>query len=136
LDLNETHGGGSNNFSFIHKGVSHVLKLMIKSTIMAKSFPTLRKKKKKYVPTPIPKDLVQAGHNDMNITVPTTVASNTINHIHIEFKTFSVELMRDNENNMIPMVPSSIKIKGKNFIKRVTGPIMPKPRIALLQGRG
>jgi hypothetical protein len=38
FDLDATHGGRSNNFPFIHTGVSHVLKSMIKSTIMAKSF--------------------------------------------------------------------------------------------------
>jgi hypothetical protein len=35
---------------------------------------------------------------------------------------------------MIPIVLCPIKIKGRNFIKRVTSPIMPKPRTALLQG--
>jgi hypothetical protein len=34
---------------------------------------------------------------------------------------------------MIPVVPCSIKTKGRNFIKRVIGPIMPKPRTTLLQ---
>jgi hypothetical protein len=66
--------------SCIHKGVSHVLKPMIKSTIMVE-----------LVPIPIPKPrmtLVQGGENDMNITMPTTTASNSINHIHIQFRTF------------------------------------------------
>jgi hypothetical protein len=35
---------------------------------------------------------------------------------------------------MVPVVPCLIKIKGRNFIKRVTGHIMPKPRMTLLQG--
>jgi hypothetical protein len=88
FDLDAIHGGCSNNFSFIHKNVSHVLKPMIKSTIMAESFPTLRKKKKKQVLTPAPKSrttLVQGGENDMNITMPTTAASNSINPIHTQF---------------------------------------------------
>jgi hypothetical protein len=41
FDLDATHGGHSNNFSFLHKCVSHLLKPMIKSTILAESFPTL-----------------------------------------------------------------------------------------------
>jgi hypothetical protein len=43
FDLDVTHRGHSNNFSFIHKVVSHVFKPTIKSTIMVVSFPTLKK---------------------------------------------------------------------------------------------
>ena len=35
FDLNATHGGCSNNYSFVHKGVYHVLKLMPDSSIRA-----------------------------------------------------------------------------------------------------
>jgi hypothetical protein len=100
-----------------------VLKPMIISTIITESFPTLRKKKKKQVYTLTPKlwtALVQGGENDMNITMPTAAASNSSNPIHIQFGTFSVELKRDDENNIVPVVPCLIKIKGRNFIKRVT----------------
>jgi hypothetical protein len=94
-------------------------------------------KKKEQVPTPTPKSrraLFQGGENDMNITIPTTASSNSINPIHIQFGTFFVELKRDNENNMVSVVPCSIKIKGRNFIKIVIGHIMSKPRTASLQG--
>jgi hypothetical protein len=50
----------------------------------------------------------------MAIFTPTIAASNSINPIHIQFKTFDFELKRD---NMVPVVPCPIKIKGKNFIK-------------------
>jgi hypothetical protein len=111
-----------------------VLKPMIKSTIMVELFPTLRKKKQVPIPTPKPRmTLVQRGENDMNITMPTTAASNSINPIHIQFGTFFVDLKRDNENNMVVVVPCPIKIKGGNFIKRVTDHIMLKLRTTLLQ---
>jgi hypothetical protein len=61
--------------------VSHVLKPIIKSTIMIESFPTLRKKKK-HVPRPTPKPrttLVQRGENDMNITLSSNATSNSKN---------------------------------------------------------
>jgi hypothetical protein len=126
--------------SHLYIKVSHVLKPMIKSTIMVESFLTLRKKKKKnQVPTETPKPrtvLVQKGENNMNITMPATAASNSINPIHVQFRTFSVELKRDDENNMVPFVPCSINRKGRNFIKRVTGPIMPKLMTSLLHAKG
>jgi hypothetical protein len=62
--------------------VSHVLKPVIKSTIMIESFPTLRKKKKKHVPRPTPKlrtTLVQRGEIDMNITLSSNATSNSKN---------------------------------------------------------
>jgi hypothetical protein len=57
-----------------------VLKSMIKSTIMAELFPTLRKKKKAPTLTPKPRmTLLQGGENDMNITMSLNSASNSKN---------------------------------------------------------
>jgi hypothetical protein len=74
---------------------------------------------------------LSGGEDNMAIFTPTIAASNSINPIHIQFKTFDFELKRD---NMVPVVPCPIKIIGGYFIKRVTGPVMPKPRMTLLQG--
>ena len=46
FDLNATHGGRSNNYSFVHKGVHHVLKPMSDSAIKTEVFATVKKKKK------------------------------------------------------------------------------------------
>ena len=40
FDLDATHGGRSNNYSFVHKGAHHVLKPMLESAIKAAVFST------------------------------------------------------------------------------------------------
>ena len=52
FDLDATHSGRSNNYSFVHKGVHHVLKLMSESTIKADMFATAKKKKEAFSITP------------------------------------------------------------------------------------
>jgi hypothetical protein len=52
FDLDATHGGRPNNFSFIHKGVSLMLKPMIKSTIMAESFLLYERRRNKFLHRP------------------------------------------------------------------------------------
>ena len=46
FDLDATHSGRSNNYSFMHKGIQHVLKPVSDSAIKAKVFATVKKKKK------------------------------------------------------------------------------------------
>jgi hypothetical protein len=46
FDLNATHGDYSNNYSFVHKGVNHVLKPMPESAIKVEVFATSKVKKK------------------------------------------------------------------------------------------
>ena len=46
FDLDATHGGRSNNYSFVHKEVHHVLKPMLDNDIKAEVFATVKKKKK------------------------------------------------------------------------------------------
>jgi hypothetical protein len=46
FDLDATHGGSSNTYSFLHKGMSHVLKPMMKTAIKVDIFPAVRKKRK------------------------------------------------------------------------------------------
>jgi hypothetical protein len=76
FDMDATHGGLSNNYSFVHKGLPYVLKPIKTSTIKAESFPILSKKK--HVPTLNPKSmtaLLQGKENDMSISDLTIVVS-------------------------------------------------------------
>jgi hypothetical protein len=70
FDLNATHGGRSNNYSFAQKGVHHVLKPMPESAIKVDIFPALRKRKKDPpMDTPKPRmTLFQEGENDETVT--------------------------------------------------------------------
>jgi hypothetical protein len=44
FDLDATHGSGSNRYSFMHKGIQHVLKPMMKSANKAEAFAPVKKK--------------------------------------------------------------------------------------------
>jgi hypothetical protein len=44
FDLDATHGGHSDGYSFMHKGIQHVVKPMIESAIKADSFAHVKKK--------------------------------------------------------------------------------------------
>jgi hypothetical protein len=71
FDVDATHGGCSNSYSFVHKGLPYVLKPMKASAIKAESFPILIKKK--HVPTLNPKPrtaLLQGEENGMGISDP------------------------------------------------------------------
>ena len=46
FDLDATHGGRSNNYSFVHKGVHHVLKPIPDTAIKAEVFTTAKVNKK------------------------------------------------------------------------------------------
>jgi hypothetical protein len=70
FDLDATHGGCSNNYSFAHKGLQHVLKPMPESAIKVDIFPVVRKRKKD-PPMDTPKlrtTLFQEGENDVSIS--------------------------------------------------------------------
>jgi hypothetical protein len=67
------HEGRSNNYVFVHKDVSHVLKLMKNTYIKAKIFPALVKKKKPPKNSPKPRmALLQEGENDVAIPAMTS----------------------------------------------------------------
>jgi len=70
FDLDATHGGRSNNYSFVHKGVHHVLKPMPVSAIKAEVFATSKVKKKVAAITPkLRTALFLEGENGMAIPV-------------------------------------------------------------------
>jgi len=69
FDLDATHTGCSNNYSFAHKGVCHVLKPMLESAIKAEVFATSKVKKKVAEVTPKPRmALLKEGENDVTVT--------------------------------------------------------------------
>jgi hypothetical protein len=79
FDVDATHGGRSNNYSFVHKGVHHVLKPMLASAIKAIIFPHVKGKKK--VAEIVPKSrttLLQGMENDVNIPTLATVSESVI----------------------------------------------------------
>ena len=66
FDLDATHGGRSNYYSFVHKGVHHVLKPMPDNDIKAEVFAPVKKKKQAVEITPKPRmALLQEGENDV-----------------------------------------------------------------------
>ena len=79
FDLNATHGGRSNNYSFVHKGVHHVLKPMPDSSIKAEVFTPTKVKKKAPEVTPKSTTLLQEGEND--VTVLATLYATNISDV-------------------------------------------------------
>ena len=69
FDLDATHGGRSNHYSFVHKGDHHVLRPMPDSAINAEIFGSAKLKKKTAVIIPKPRTaLLQEGENDMDMS--------------------------------------------------------------------
>jgi hypothetical protein len=65
FDLDATHGSRSNNYSFVQKGVNHMLKPMPESAIKAEVVATSKVKKKVAEIAPKPRTaLLQEGEND------------------------------------------------------------------------
>jgi hypothetical protein len=78
FDLDATHGGRSNNYSFVHKGVHHVLKPMLESAIRVDVFATLKVKKKVADITPKPRTaLLQEGENNVITPAAGSMANST-----------------------------------------------------------
>ena len=69
FDLDATHGGRSNTYSFIHKGVHHILKPMKKSDIKAHVFAgATRKKSGVYTTSKSRTTLIQGEGNDVALS--------------------------------------------------------------------
>jgi hypothetical protein len=66
-DLNATHSGCSNHYSFVHKGVSHVLKPMKESVIKAEVFATVKRRKPAKTIPKLRTTLFQGEENDVAI---------------------------------------------------------------------
>ena len=78
FDLDVTHGGRSNTYSFVHKGVHHVLKLMLDSAIKAEVFAPVKVKKKATENIPKPRmALLQVSLSDVNVGSQIIVPANS-----------------------------------------------------------
>ena len=78
LDVDATHGGRSNHYSFVHKGVHHVLKPMSDTAINTDIFATSKVKIKATEFSPKLKTaLFSEGKNDVGVSAPTVTASVT-----------------------------------------------------------
>jgi hypothetical protein len=66
-DLDATHSGHSNHYSFMHKGVSHVLKPMKESVTKVKVFATVKRRKPAKSIPKLRTTLFQGEENDVAI---------------------------------------------------------------------
>jgi hypothetical protein len=66
-DLDATHSGHSNHYSFVHKGVSHMLKPMKESVIKAEVFATVKRRKPAETIPKLRMTLFQGEGNDVTI---------------------------------------------------------------------
>ena len=129
FDLDATHGGRSNCYSFMHKGVHHVLKPIPESAIKAEVFASMKKKSTQAAATtPKPRTtLPKEGEND----VPEGVI-----------------LPQDSKNEMANSAPTVVEanilaeamqpkptIQSVMNLKKEASDFISKPRTALLQGR-
>ncbi|CAN6371480.1 unnamed protein product [Urochloa humidicola] len=92
FDLDAAHGGRSNIYSFMHKGVHHVLKPMPESAIKAEVFVPMKLKQKPAVNNPKPKmALLQEGERDVSTPTPkaavgvSKIIHDGSNHSHAHF---------------------------------------------------
>uniref|UniRef100_A0A0D9XYF2 Retrotransposon gag domain-containing protein n=1 Tax=Leersia perrieri TaxID=77586 RepID=A0A0D9XYF2_9ORYZ len=79
FDLDATHGGRSNTYSFVHKGIEHVLKPMKENDIKAGVFPTVKRKREVSKTTPKPRmALLQGEENDVTRITPNLKANSPV----------------------------------------------------------
>lgn len=76
-DLNATHSGRLNSYSFVHKGVHHVLRPMLENAIKAEVFAHIKKKCNATMQQKLKPVLPQGGEHDMAISVSMKDASRT-----------------------------------------------------------
>jgi hypothetical protein len=68
FDLDATHGGRSNCYSFVHKGIHHVFKPMLESGIKSEVFALVKKKYQTATSKPkLRTTLLQGEENDVTI---------------------------------------------------------------------
>jgi hypothetical protein len=109
FDLDSTHGGHSNNYSFAHKGVHHVLKPMTEIVIKVDIFLAVRKRKKDLL-MDIPKlrtALFQEWENDVSVSslkIPggdVQTNHNVTNDSYLKAGSIAVHLNEKNGNNIL-----------------------------------
>jgi hypothetical protein len=69
FDRDATHGGHFYSYSFMHKGIQHVLKLMIESAIKAEAFAAIKRKfHATTIKAKLGRALLQGEENDVTIS--------------------------------------------------------------------
>jgi len=107
FDLDATHGGRSNNYLFVHKGVHHVLKPMPDSAIKAEVFATSKVKKKAATIATKPQTaLVHEVQNDVTVPSPKTVSVHSVSDSTIAARVFE-------DDQILPFSKSELKCKGR-----------------------
>ena len=103
FDLDATHGGRSNTYLFVHKGVNHVFKPIPESAIKVEVFTTSKMKKKVAEITPKPRTaLLQEGENTVN-----TSAKGTANNFSEIIIKSMVALALEGENDIVSEATSN-----------------------------
>jgi hypothetical protein len=159
FDLDATHGGHYNCFSFVHKEVHHVFKPMLESGIESEVFASVKKKYHTATSKPKPRmALLQGEENDVEVLVPmldTSVpkyvtivdmagygTSSKDQNSSIKFSSLDNVLNTKKENNSPTM--ASNKYTSSGVLCRMANDsnssmykvnIPSKPRTALIQGR-
>ena len=106
FDLDATYKGRSNCYSFVHKGVHHMLKPMFESAIQAEVFATVKKKKKEAaeIASEPRTALLQEGENDVTVCDQTIASKDPCSKPKIEASIFE-------EGQTIPSIGSEKMLK-------------------------
>ena len=106
FDLDATHGGRSNNYSFVHMGVHHVLKPMPVRAIKAEVFATSKVKKKAATNATKPRTaLLHEIQNDVTVASPKTVSVHSGSDSNTAARVFEDDQIR-------PFSKSELKCKA------------------------
>jgi len=152
FDLDATHSGRSNNYSFMHKGIQHVLKPVSDSAIKAKVFATVKKKKKvaAEIAPKLRTALLREGEN--NVALSAEIVAYESSSKDLPSKVASASNIGSVSNDVVLSDPpisnqcgsfvSAINVscmkplKTREIVqlKNDDVKIIPKPRTALFQG--
>jgi hypothetical protein len=83
FDLDATHNGRSNKYSFVHKGVHHVLKPMKENDIKAEKFAHIKNKKDAIGNTSKPRVTLLQGEGNDAASTDMSSAPDAINKVKI-----------------------------------------------------
>jgi len=144
FDLDATHGGRSNTYSFIHKGVHHILKPMKESDIKAHVFAGATRKKSGVHTTSKPRTaLVQGEGNDMATTIGSKVLYDGSESVCKDLTGFSIKVgsilinwkeKKEGEKEANDHGKRCMKIAAVSPPINEVTQLMSKPRTALFKG--
>lgn len=105
FDLDATHGGRSNNYSFMHKGVYYMLKPMPENAIKTEVFASVKQKQGAGgITSKLRMALLEEKENDARIPTPKAAASESKvndadpNNSHVGFGSLSDSVKQQNIN--------------------------------------